>query len=238
MCNSKDEQNVDKPLQDFDALFRNQQEQQSHVHTVHNGAANIEFTSVWDKKEASNGIMPSVSHSPSLIGQQTTDPLKYGNMPNYQYYQSYPAMPYQPYYRQTTDPYTQNPFGFNHQHHFPSQSTGHSIGTNQDSTTSTADTGYDFYQNQNVQPTYHAQTSVTPSTSVPKSEQQVQQQHQQMPKFDKCLAKTSVTVAAAVETSAAATSMKKNTDNKDKKCDEKVEKGKPRYNSIVFANEF
>ena len=223
MCNSKDEQNVDKPLQDFDALFRNQQEQQNHVHTVHNGAANIEFTSVWDKKEAQGAMIPS---QPSIMtpSQSEHPALKYGNIANYQYYQSY-STPYQPYYRQAADPYNTTTFGFNHHHHFNPNQIGQSLIAS-DTPTSTVTTqsdigpitGYDFYQNQIVQPTYHAQQ---PSVSAVSSS--VKTEEQTVPKFEKtdkesCAAKTS--------------------DRKDKKCDEKLDKGKPRYNSIVFANEF
>ena len=225
MCNSKDEQNVDKPLQDFDALFRNQQEQQNHVHTVHNGAANIEFTSVWDKKEAQGAMIPS--HPPIMTPSQSDHPaLKYGNMANYQYYQSYPT-PYQPYYRQAADPYSQTTFVFNQHHHFNPNQIGQSLispDTPASTVTTQSDTGplagYDFYQNQNVQPTYHAAQQPSVPATVSSS---VKTEEQTVPRFEKTDKESSVS---------------KTNDSKDKKCDEKLEKGKPRYNSIVFANEF
>ena len=206
---SRDDQNADKPLGDFDALFRSQQEQQDHVQTVHGGAANIEFTSVWDKKETPNAMV----QTQMMANPDPMKPYPSGQINSYnQYYQTYPNMHYQPYYRPSgSDPYNQFSFG-----QFNASQPMAPLVNQQETTGVTSDSGYDFYQSQNVQPTYHASNVVTtppmpkPTPPPPTLE---------LPKFVK-------------------EEVKSEAEKNIKKEPEKDENGKPRYNSIVFANEF
>ena len=211
---SRDDQNADKPLEDFDALFRNQQEQQDHVQTVHHGVANIEFTSVWDKKETPNSMVHG-SQTQMIGNPDPMKPYPTGQMGSYnQYYQAYPNMHYQPYYRPSgSDPYNQFSFG----QFSASQSMAPLV--NQPEVPST-DSGYDFYQSQNVQPTYHASNVVATTPPMPKPTPPPPTL--ELPKF----VKEEVKSEAPQEKN-----IKKESDKDEKN-------GKPRYNSIVFANEF
>ena len=98
----------------FDALFKNKEDQLEHVESCHNGATDVEFISVWDKKEGANGGIVSQGtnnrpHGPAL-GSTPPVNLSVGGPPTHQsvsaananynlhYYQSYPIQSYHGYY--------------------------------------------------------------------------------------------------------------------------------------------
>ena len=210
-----------RPLPEFSALFRNQQEQLEHVETVHRGANDIEFISVWDKKEGGT-TSPQKGNSPTstlpkltieaVQGQgathvvssdthQSTQSVSAANANyNLHYYQNYPIQSYHNYYSSSAS-YPAYPSSYGIDNHMSSGKCNNGD-SNQPTISTNQSTSFGDYYNQSAG-TY--------------------QQHIPPPQ-------AAQTASGSMQNQPPIPNLSDFTDN-DNKDDQ-------RYNSIVFANEF
>ena len=113
------------PLPEFDGLYRNREEQIKHVKEFHNGNE-VEFISVWDKKEAAGASRSSRnSTNPSQVNYANQMPIKHEvrpqtlhqNIQNQEQYaaniQQYPTHGYNPLYNSMNQNY--HPYHYSQQ---------------------------------------------------------------------------------------------------------------------------